>query len=977
MRIILGILCLLLSFTGNSQRYSFVKYSTEQGLPQSQVTSVCQDDDGYLWISTLGGLAKFNGGEFTTFSTIDGLLNNRVTTVENFNNTIWIGHDGGITYYRNNKFTKIGFSGNDKSRGVSRIINFNNRIIICSNGGGLYELRKDKLERIEIGEDFQRIRDGINFNGELYLATRNGVLTTTDLKSFKVLEELDSLSFSGIHANDNYLVVSSYTDGIFRKNISTGEWKSIAKDDIGLTLTDCFIDNNDRIWLSSHQGIATYSKEGSTLYYDEDNGLPVNMISCFFQDSDGYMWIGSQGKGIFRFPGLRFEYYDQSTGFPTDLFLGGFQKSNGTYYFATYDKGLIKKTSDGKLYEIPVNRYNIWASLQNFNGSDWFGSEASLIEIRENGKVVEHTVDEGLPGMKITALFKADRNTMYIGGSEGVSVLTNGDFKRIGDQNPDKLGTVRDFEVIDGKLFCVSNLGLFEYKNDDFVHFDGIHEVVYNLEKDESGNLWFGTEEGLYRIKNNKVEHIRLLDDPASNYVTFMNYRDGELYVGTNNGLFVLQSLDLETPVRTRYGIGDGLVELETNLNSGFFDNNGRFWFGTAAGLVCYHPNIVEFKQSRPNINLKRILLNYERFDYSNFASTFDADGLPKDLVLPYSKNNLIFEMDGIALVNHSGLSYQFLLDGLHEEWSPLTDNPTLSFTSLPAGNYVLKMRSVDIDGRKSNVISFPFTIKEAYYRTWWFVTSCIAFVFLLVLLIFRVRLRRIHDKNEKEKLEYKARLVSLEQKSINASMNRHFIFNALNSIQYFINTRDRISANKYLTDFAKLIRKNLDAVNLDGNTISLEDELSRMELYLSLESMRFKDRFEYEINVKDVDTEAVQIPAMLMQPFIENSIIHGILPNEDRKGLIKIDIEIREGYLLINILDNGIGVQESMSKKAVMEGDHKSQGMEITSKRIELIKKLSDFDISLTGPEQVYDENRSINGTHVLIKMKLLDFDF
>ena len=139
----------------------------------------------------------------------------------------------------------------------------------------------------------------------------------------------------------------------------------------------------------------------------------------------------------------------------------------------------------------------------------------------------------------------------------------------------------------------------------------------------------------------------------------------------------------------------------------------------------------------------------------------------------------------------------------------------------------------------------------------------------------------------------YKSNLLDLEQQTLNASMNRHFIFNALNSIQYFINTQDKISANKYLTSFAKLIRKNLDSSSSGNNLIPLSDELERLELYLSLEHMRFQSKFDYNIFIQPkVTSESILVPAMFMQPFVENSIWHGVLPME-KKGEINISIEV------------------------------------------------------------------------------------
>ena len=362
--------------------------------------------------------------------------------------------------------------------------------------------------------------------------------------------------------------------------------------------------------------------------------------------------------------------------------------------------------------------------------------------------------------------------------------------------------------------------------------------------------------------------------------------------------------------------------------------------------------------------------MNYKSFEYEKYSSEIDERGFPTSMELPYNLNTLNFEVDGILLGQHSKLKYQFKLEGQQENWSSLSPNNIISFSSLPAGDYILHIRAGDVDGGLSEEFILPFIISPPFYATWWFYL----FVFLLVAgltyAFFQFRIRRIAELNEKDKIVFKAKLLALEQQSMNASMNRHFIFNSLNSIQYFINTQDRFSANKYLTNFAKLIRKNLDASTTSENVISLADELERIQLYLSLESMRFKDRFEYEINVHDVDTEYEMIPAMIMQPFIENSIIHGILPDEKKKGLITIDISIKSDLLEILIEDNGIGIEHSLSKKVRTEGDHQSKGMEITSKRIELIQKVSENEISMVGPRQIVDENGLINGTSVLIKI-------
>jgi sensor histidine kinase YesM len=148
--------------------------------------------------------------------------------------------------------------------------------------------------------------------------------------------------------------------------------------------------------------------------------------------------------------------------------------------------------------------------------------------------------------------------------------------------------------------------------------------------------------------------------------------------------------------------------------------------------------------------------------------------------------------------------------------------------------------------------------------------------------------------------------------------MNRHFIFNALNSIQYFINTQDKLSANKYLTKFAQLIRKNLDSSASGENLVPLSEEIQRLELYLTLEAMRFEGRFKYTFEIDpEIELEEIRIPPMLFQPFVENAIIHGILPLEQLAGEIAFKAELlNENFIEFTITDNGVGYSKSLKEK-------------------------------------------------------------
>jgi len=994
MRLLLFYLfCFTSSLGLNAQRYSFLSYNTSQGLPQSQVSSITQDKEGYLWVGTLGGLAKFNGKDFHTISTENGLLNNRITFLALIENAIWVGHEGGISKIVNGKIVKWSLGKENKTTSVSDIIKFKGKIIVSTNGGGLFELVANKLVSISsagksalsvgnakstnltiTNEDDLRIRDLYVDKNTLYLGTRGGLIKTQDLKSFQRVKKLDLYNVSGITKYKNSFFITTFKEGLLQYSISNQSLKRIAGIDTLLTLRGCMVDRKGSLWVNSSDGVFRLKEGKINLHLNHLNGLPMESIRSVFEDQHGDVWLGSEGKGLLRFPGEQFVYYNESTGLSSDLILSIDQDINGNYWIGTYDKGLMVQKKDKSVVLINLDNNNtVWSAMLNVDGFNWFGTGSGLVAIKNYKVAKVFYTEDGLPGDKITALHRVSSSRFYIGGSDGVSLYINGQMKPL---KMNGLATIRDFCDLNGTIYCASDRGLFKIDGNRLEPVGTFDKPIFSLEKDHLGKLWIGTEEGLYYFEKNEFVQFSLSNTPSSNIVSFLNFKNGKLVVGTLNGLFVLSDLEKSKKRIVNYGIAEGVVNLETNMNSSFFDRKGQLWFGTASGLVCFRSDEHGDRFSSPDLVMKNILINYQSIDFSKYSEGISSNGWPINLRLPYTKNNLTFEMDGISLANYPGMKFQFFLEGQDEGWSPINSNNTITFSGLSAGTYVLHARCIDSRGAISKEIHFEFTIKQAFYKTWWFIGLLIVLLGIIVLRIFKFRLKREREKNDKEKLEFKSRLLALEQKSLNASMNRHFIFNSLNSIQYFINTQDRLAANKFLTNFAKLIRKNLDSSD-DGNLVPLSQELERLELYMSLEAMRFKDRFDYKIVCNEnIDTESVIIPAMMLQPFIENSIIHGILPDESKKGLITVHISLKGDMLTIDIEDNGVGIDNSIQGKSNYDGDHRSQGMEITTKRIELLKKLSNRNFELIGPYQVAKNDSLINGTRVTLKFQIENLD-
>ena len=978
------------SFCAHAQQFTFIQYSLKEGLPQSQVRCMMQDSRGFIWIGTLGGLSKFDGRKFANYDRREGLLNNQINCLlELTNGSIAAGSNGSVVLVNGLGVESIPLGEGHRESTINALFEYNGQLWIGMENGLLcYSLSEKKF--IEMDASFSMLADQhikaflLQGNAHLFILTKEK-LYRHENGSLNVIfhpENKETTFFDIASTKDGALWLAAKGEGLIRLNPNDGSCKNFL-DHPDLTtnlITGLLVDKDDKIWMTSRYGF--YEYDGSRfLSYTEKNGVKSPDVRDIIEDREGNIWLGTYGAGILRFTGKGFSSYTSVDGLPGDAVMSIAQDSAGAWWFSTFDKG-ISRFSDGhfqqyNLAELTDNK-RIWSSVKDHTGALWFGSSDGLFRY-SNGQFKRFGEEDSISNTMILSLFEDNSKRLWIGTNKGLTTYENGKFSKvsIAGSPQKKVRCIRQDQG--GHLWFAAIDGVFKFDGIGFTLYtqkDGLPENSSNcIEIDEQNRIWVGTQNGISVLSSSQFISSQIDDNSGSNVVNFLKNFDRQLWVGTNNGLFSIdltKELSEGSLVFRHYGIDDGLRSMETNLNAVFIDDQKQFWFGTTEGVTIL--NTSELQKQRdiygPLLNMVNVQINLQDVDWTKgFEKRSEENGLAVNPTFQYKQNHITFYFTGISTTHPGNVKYQYMLEGLDEDWKTATEIGFATYSNLPYKDFDFKVRAMSAEGMWSDTAAYSFRVKPPFWLTWWFILLEAITAISIVGSVIYNRRKALREKREKEWFEIKSKMLALEQQSLNSSMNRHFVFNALNSIQYYINRQDRLAANKYLSDFARLIRKNLDSS--EDNLTTLRDEIERLELYMKLEHMRFQDKFDYTINVDaSLNRDQIKVPAMLIQPFLENSIWHGLLP-KDSQGRVVVDIVRNNGSLEFTITDNGIGIENSLKNKTTTD-DHISKGMEITQSRIELIKKTTGQTIELHGPYQIHANEEGEDGTRVRILLPL-----
>ncbi|MGZ8557165.1 MAG: histidine kinase, partial [Chitinophagaceae bacterium] len=476
---------------------------------------------------------------------------------------------------------------------------------------------------------------------------------------------------------------------------------------------------------------------------------------------------------------------------------------------------------------------------------------------------------------------------------------------------------------------------------------------------DDDDNIWVSSDSGLRIYEQNTLRMVKKIIHELGTHRLQIRSSGGTGLICLLNSKGVIL-YDYKNTKQYQLSLSDGLMTVN---NSSIACVNNMLFVGAQLDALQY-------------ISLNKVINSTtERKCYLSgiqlFNQPYATDTLPEylhSLILPHNKNFVTLTFSSTEFEKPEQLEYRYKLKGVDNDWVNTNYlNRTISYPDLKPGYYIFYTSIKNKDGSwNDNEISLQLTIIPAWWQTDWFKISTLILVSTLIFVLVWWRIKAVR-KQEQQKSKIEKEILELEAKALRAQMNPHFIFNCLNSIKSLIQQNENEKSVTYLTTFSKLIRTLFN--NADKKEISLYDEIETCKLYLQLEAMRFDDKLFYSVNIDEsIDLKSIYVPALIIQPFIENAIWHGIVPR-NLGGNVSLSVLKYNGNAEIIIEDDGIGRESSRQNKSVSGITHHSKGVNLTQTRLELDNLLQQRKAELEIIDKK-DKNGRAAGTKVIIKL-------
>ncbi|WP_232074163.1 ligand-binding sensor domain-containing protein [Spirosoma aureum] len=979
-----------------------VYYSRQTGNPHSLshriVRSVFKSGNGTIWVGTQKGLNRFlpdkQSFQRYSFATLGSGCNLVRGAVESSDGLFWVATSGGIVAFNpvTAKAIRLPMPADSTSRQAANSIR---RVLI--DGPTLW-----------VGSQFG-----------LYAYNRKTKQFKTFLHSDSAAGSLPHNYVSAMIQNPRTkeILIGTHTGHIAVLNPTTGVFRYLPMPPVKQEITALLLTKTGILWAGvATGGLYRYDPEKnlfSTYVSDETNprSLVSNSVKALFEDRSGVVWVATDDAGVSWFNPtinkINSLFDDISYRPASTLGLDASRLSmdqKNCLWVSTRD-GILwvnPKTRTYHLYrhnpQDPHSLTNNWtySILADRKGPVWVGTPTGLDVLNPTTSRFEHI--RCLPSSENPTLYpafnparrdfvaghqtfnviQAPDGRVFIGTNEKLTIydpktqtfsnqFNDERIRQLPGKNYNTLYLDNENNLWVGGLGPVLKISpdlklLAEYTHEDDNPNSLPDEGVTDFVEDRYGRIWMGTDNGLTCLnqRTRQLSTYTTRHGLPKNDIAALHLVGDSLWISTSRGL---ACLDIRRLQFTAFDEADGIPSSEFESGSMIRDSTGRLYFGAMRGLVYLQPDQIKLNRFVPPVYLTSFRINDQELLTSSLAT-------PQAINLEPNQHTFSFDMAALSFDNSDGNQYAYRLENFEERWNQTNNRPFASYTNVPPGDYVLHIIASNNDGVWNREgYRLPLTIQAPFWQTWWFRLLALGTLLGLTVTIARWREKRVASEQQ-EKSELRERIAASEMKALRSQMNPHFLYNSLNAIRLFILQNDSDNADKYLVKFARLMRLILDNSRQEWVTIS--SEVEQLQLYLELEQLRFNSKFDFALTTDpSLAQENLSIPPMIIQPYIENAILHGIAHKRSR-GTITVGINRQGDHLECIVDDDGVGRQKAQELKSKTVSAHKSVGLKVTEERLQLITQRSGKESGVVVIDKTDDNNEPV-GTRVIIQLPVI----
>lgn len=990
--------------------------NNSNSLPDNYVNVLLEDSRGYLWIGTFGGgLTRFDRTRhhfqhYLKHTEGAGLPGNYIMSLaEDAQGNVWVGTQQGLglidTAGTVSSFApagghpvtindiepdSAGFLWLATSQGVQRFFpqqeEFEAAPLFTS------ELQQEEVVQILRDQD-GRLWFGMAVAGLVVYEPESGIFHHLHHQPGNAQSLSDNRVASLLEAQDGDIWIGTL-NGLNRYHPESGRFSSYFHDPYdprslsSNEVISLYQDRSGVLWVGTFGGGLNnhYQHNEHFVHYQNvprsEHGLAANSVFALHEDQTGKIWVGTDGGGLNSIELIRngkgeimderFHAFRHDPEVPTSISSDKVWAVTGGHadelWIGTLGGGLnrldletghftqFRASSDDTTSISDDYIYSLWWDSDSVL---WLGTDFGLDRFNpETGTSrhfpVEAGSDKRFSSNAVFTIYEDKKGRLWVGSFGGGLNLFDRKTQRWGKQYlkvPGHNGSLSNNKVMfvredsHGHLWVGTfggGLNLFLPEKEQFLVFsenEGLpNDVVYGMEEDSAGNLWLSTNKGLSRFEVPKE-------------ITSME--------------------DVQPGMFTNFDWTDNLQSNEFNQGAYLEASDGRLYFGGIHGLNAFYPKEVQPNPYVPEVHIQMFRGLDERVHLHNRYNE------QQQVVLPWTENFITFKFTAFNYVNPQKNHFAYKLEGLNEDWVYSGTHRYATFTNLDPGEYVLRVMASNNSGVWNTYAGrVKLFIQPPFWRAPWFLPSLSLTVVLVVGLLVYLVVKNVKETSRSGLMQAELRLAQAEGEStkarlasLRAQMNPHFLFNSLNSIQHYIARNEKEVARDYLSTFSTLMRRILN--NSSQDRIPLEDELETLELYLELESMRFDNKFDYTINVSpEVEVENTEVPPLLLQPYVENAVQHGLM-NKAGKGRLLVEIRQEGKDLHCVVEDNGIGRKKAREIKERKEQRYASMGMEVNRSRLEIINRHSKAHPAVRIIDLKDHEGNAL-GTRVEIRIPL-----